>query len=396
MKRDLSIFRQFAKFDIETSTTEMWYCVIYTRVSTKEQAENNYSLETQLKYCKEYAAKKGLIVLEYFGGTYESAKSDERKECQRMLTFVKKSKQKVHRIIVYDYTRFSRSGANAIYIAKGLKEKDIYVDSVKQPTDTTTVSGQFMQGVNFLVAEMENETRRQRMMDGTRQALLNGKWPHSPPVGYTVIREDGKREIIINKTGKLIRKAFLWKAEEGCENTEIIKWLKALGFQVYKQRLTKIFNNPFYCGLMVHRSLGGEVVPGTHPALISEEVFLKVNGILKAKRNKGLHSKEWPETPLRRFMICECCGKFLTSYKRATKTKKLATRKERAKYTYARPYHYYKCPTPGCRVNVRAETLHEAFMEVLHALTVEEKFSKVAKAVLTESFQTMNIEKASG
>ena len=52
--------------------------VIYTRVSTKEQADNNASLQTQKKYCQAFAIKKALMVMEYFGGTFESAKSDEK------------------------------------------------------------------------------------------------------------------------------------------------------------------------------------------------------------------------------------------------------------------------------------------------------------------------------
>ena len=66
-------------------------CVIYTRVSTKEQADNNLSLETQRKACDLYAQKNNLIVRGYFGGTYESAKNDERKEFNSMLSFVKRS-----------------------------------------------------------------------------------------------------------------------------------------------------------------------------------------------------------------------------------------------------------------------------------------------------------------
>ncbi|MDC1435049.1 recombinase family protein, partial [Flavobacteriaceae bacterium] len=51
--------------------------IIYTRVSTKEQADTNTSLETQKKYCENYAKSNGYKVVDYFGGTYESAKSDE-------------------------------------------------------------------------------------------------------------------------------------------------------------------------------------------------------------------------------------------------------------------------------------------------------------------------------
>ena len=41
-------------------------CVIYTRVSTKEQADNNFSLETQRKACDQFAIKNNLVVKGYF------------------------------------------------------------------------------------------------------------------------------------------------------------------------------------------------------------------------------------------------------------------------------------------------------------------------------------------
>ena len=102
-------------------------CVIYTRVSSKEQTKG-MSLEIQRKDCEQYALSK--ITSRSWaasGGTYESAKNDERKEFNRMLAFVRKSKEKISIIIVYSVDRFSRSGANAIYIADQLKQQGIVV-----------------------------------------------------------------------------------------------------------------------------------------------------------------------------------------------------------------------------------------------------------------------------
>jgi hypothetical protein len=65
--------------------------VIYTRVSTKEQADTNQSLETQKNYCLQYALKHDLNVLGFFGGTYESAKTDERKRIQPDDSFCEES-----------------------------------------------------------------------------------------------------------------------------------------------------------------------------------------------------------------------------------------------------------------------------------------------------------------
>jgi len=94
------LFKTFAKGSLKTKVKGS-NCVIYTRVSTKEQADNNLSLDTQKKACELYAKKSGLQIMAYYGGTFESAKTDERKQFNNMLTFVKKSKEKVSHIIVY-------------------------------------------------------------------------------------------------------------------------------------------------------------------------------------------------------------------------------------------------------------------------------------------------------
>ena len=54
---ELSIFEKFAKGGNSTILQKGNNCVIYTRVSTKEQADNNLSLETQRKGCEVYVQK---------------------------------------------------------------------------------------------------------------------------------------------------------------------------------------------------------------------------------------------------------------------------------------------------------------------------------------------------
>src|ERR1043165_1578139 len=134
---DITLFKTFAKGSHRTKAKGS-NCVIYTRVSTKEQADNNLSLDTQKKACEIFAKKGNLQIMGYYGGTYESAKTDERKEFNNMLSFVKKSREKISHIIVYSVDRFSRSGANAIYIAEKLKREGVSVFSITQPSDSTT------------------------------------------------------------------------------------------------------------------------------------------------------------------------------------------------------------------------------------------------------------------
>ena len=72
--------KDFAKSAKSNSRIESNRCVVYTRVSTKDQADNNGSLATQMKYCLEFVERNKLEIVECFGGTYESAKSDDNRK----------------------------------------------------------------------------------------------------------------------------------------------------------------------------------------------------------------------------------------------------------------------------------------------------------------------------
>ena len=158
--KNIRAFEKFAKGK-PAKTERNNTCVIYTRVSTREQAEHNMSLDTQRRACETYVRKQGYRIMAYFGGTYESAKTDERIEFNNMLSFVQKSREKISYIVVYSVDRFSRSGANAIYITEQLKLVGISVVSVSQPTDVNTPSGCLQQNIQFIFSEYDNQLRRE-------------------------------------------------------------------------------------------------------------------------------------------------------------------------------------------------------------------------------------------
>lgn len=73
--------------------------IIYTRVSSREQALTNQSLETQKKHCLQYALNHDLNVIGFYGGAYESAKTDERKEFNGMLHHIQAHLEVVSKIL---------------------------------------------------------------------------------------------------------------------------------------------------------------------------------------------------------------------------------------------------------------------------------------------------------
>lgn len=340
----LTVFQQFGKGQ-KTEKSRSGNCVIYTRVSTKEQADNNMSLETQRKACEQVAIRNSYTIMGYFGGTYESAKTDERKEFNNMLSFVKKSREKVSYIIVYSVDRFSRSGANAIYIAEQLRQQGISILSVTQPTDASTPNGSLQQNIQFIFSEYDNQLRREKCMNGVKEALLRGEWCHAAPMGYEQKKVNGKKTWVVNEQGQLLRKAFLWKATEKVSNEEARDRLAKLGLKISHQQMSAIFRNPFYCGLMAHNCLEGQVVEGIHEKLVSRELFLQVNDIQNGNAHGYTTTEENDNIPLKRFMRCDYCGSFLRGY--IVKVKGL---------------YYYKCNNKGCNCNKNAEGLHDIFL----------------------------------
>jgi site-specific DNA recombinase len=345
--KGLVLFDQFAKGK-SSHLKRTNNCVIYTRVSSKEQ-ELGYSLETQRKACEEYAKKTQYSVMGIFGGTYESAKTDERKEFNRMLSFVKKSREKISYIIVYSVDRFSRSGANAIYIKDQLRDQGIYLVAVTQPGDASTSSGDFQQNIQIIFSQYDNQLRREKCMAGVKEALLKGEWCHKAPYGYDEIKENGKRKIVINEKGKLLQKAFYWKATERLTHTDISERLDGLGLKLDEKRLSGYFRNPFYCGLMAHSALKGQLVEGNQEKMVSKEIFLKVNEILSENKQGYSCHEESENIPLKRFLKCDHCGTFMRGY--VVKAKHLP---------------YYKCNTKGCCNNKSAKEIHGLFESVLH------------------------------
>lgn len=327
---NLDNFNQFGKHSkslAPTPTTRN--AVIYTRVSSKEQADHNMSLATQKKYCYELATKGKFNVVKEFGGTYESAKTDDRKEFERMLAFVRKSKLKINYIIVYNLNRFSRTGGGAIALAEDLRKKDgINVISFMQPGETDTPTGQLQMNIQLLFSKYENDTRTELCVSGMVERLLRGDWCGHAPRGYDNITINGKKTVRVNEDGEIIRQMFQWKVYDRLTHTQIVEKANALGLKINLKRLTGIFKNVFYCGLMANGVLKGKVVPGNHEPLVSREVFLMANDVELNRRHGYTNKIENNDLPMKGFIRCSECANPMTGY--TNKKKQL---------------HYYKCNT---------------------------------------------------
>lgn len=369
-----SKFGRFGKTIIKKVESNL--VVMYTRVSGKGQYDKNDSLETQRKAIEEYASRNNLIIIARFGDTYESAKTDSRKEFQRMLDFIKQSRGKISTILVYKMTRFSRTGGKAISIADELREKHgVHIKAVTEPIDTTNPNGVLFHDMQLLFGRWDNEQRKQVAMAGMKAKFEKGIWVVKPPQGYDIVKTNGERKIVLNADGKKIKKAWDWKLE-GLKNEEIIVKLQTLGVKMYKQQLHKIFINPFYCGLISHGMLNGKVVEGVHEKMISKEVFMRVNNVVSSSSKFGVpHKSEDINIPLKVFIKCSDCNQPFTGY--VVKSKNL---------------YYYKCRTKGCKCNRSAKSFHELFGQELEKFQIKTDLFEAIKVELESAYEDKNKE----
>ena len=364
--------KQVVKYkELENKVAALW-----TRVSTERQEENNCSLDTQERICREYADTHGITIKKHFGGTHESAKT-EGELYRKMIAEVARDKE-INIILVYSFDRFSRTGTEAIMTKAYLKTKGIYVVSATQATDPDSAAGEFMENIIFLFNQFENSLRRDKSVTGMTECLKRGDWYGKPPLGYDH-RKEGKSHILtVNDTGRILKNAFVWKAE-GVGDMEIVKRLKSYGLTIDRRHLNKLLHNPFYCGYITHKLLGvdesGEPVQvkGNQEKLIDESLFMKIQNQSRAGYE---HQDETENFPLKRHVKCADCGGYLTGYT-----------------VKARGRDYYKCNKKGCKSNHSTEKLHSKYITILNGYGIPDAFIPILSKVLKKVFDMYNENK---
>jgi site-specific DNA recombinase len=372
--------------DLANHNFDVWS---YTRVSSKEQFSNNSSVPNQVFQNKEFAKQNNYIVSEEFGGTYESAKSDfTRKEFKRLIDKIKSSKKKPYAILVFKMSRFSRSGGNAIGLVNKLVE-DLGVHLIETSTGNSTTSerGKVSIYESLFHAYKENIERMEIIIPAMQTFIKKGGRFGSAPLGYDhygprVKREgflSSKQRFEINKTGEILKDAWKWKSSGLYNDVQIIDKLAQRGVKVIPQYISKVWRNPFYCGISVNKMVD-EPIQGYWEPIVSIEDFKKVQEVISKNPHNHLHNIEIEKRPLTHLINCIHCESILVGYE--VKKKGL---------------HYYRCPK--CNgVSVNANSTHKAkriganelYKEFLKGYTLDKDLIPVLKFQIEKLYDYHN------
>ncbi|WP_025740828.1 MULTISPECIES: recombinase family protein [Aquimarina] len=386
----LDYFEKFiVKAEKETSVNNnVW---VYTRVSSKDQ-EVNKSLKYQKKFAEEYAHENGLMITKYFGATYESAKGDfTRKEFKKLITEVSKTKDKPFAILIYKMNRFSRSGANAIALTNELvHQNNVHLIEVNSGISTETQDGEYQILKKLLRARKENLERMEHTLPGMKTFLEDGNYLGRAPLGYTLkgtrvtefSRRSERQQIEISEDGKLLKKAWLMKAD-GEQDHIIQQEMAKYGLNISKQKLSAMWRKATYCGISTNKLLD-KPVKGNWKPIVSIVNFKRVQAILDTPRNKGYQiSKQNFDRPLTGFLKCMSCNNKLTSYE--VKKKKL---------------HYYTCQKcKGVTLNANSSKrslkkgVHDTFIELLESFKLDKHLIEPFKAQIKLLLKNHNNDK---
>jgi site-specific DNA recombinase len=164
--------------------------VIYTRVSTSDQADNDLSLPAQGEALRRYAGDHGWEVVEEYEERGRSGRTSRRPEFQRMLADLSRSddRPKVDAILVLYSSRFMRNVEESLVTKRLLERRGVRVISARQPPVEKGAMGGLIEKVFEAIDEYESDINAERtlaaMMECARQGFFPGAASRAP-FGFT-------------------------------------------------------------------------------------------------------------------------------------------------------------------------------------------------------------------
>ena len=340
--------------------------IIYIRVSTDEQADKGYSLRDQKDKLLKYAKHHGIEVLKIFEEDY-SAKTFDRPEYKRLSSFVKANKKNLNLVLFTKWDRFSRNAGESYQQIEFFQKMGITPFAIEQPLDLSVPEQLVMLAMYVALPEVENKRRSLNVIAGMRRSAKEGRYVGSTPRGYTSKTDStGKPLLIPNEMAPSIKKAYQMIASGLHSQADVRRKLEERGVYISRSMLSKILCNPIYMGYVYCKKYKDEpeqMVKGIHQAIVSEDLYYKVQSITKSKTNKKLANKtgSLERYPLRGLLLCPKCGKNLTA--------------SSAKGNGGM-YYYYHC-FDGCKNSIAVDKVHNELKKVLSSLKVNEEVKKL-------------------
>jgi len=354
--------------------------VLFARVSTREQAEEGYSLPAQEKLLKEYADKKDFLKVRVFAVPESARGKQERKLFNELLTYIYDHPE-IKIVICEKVDRITRNFKDSVKLDDWLNEdEERQIHFVKQNLvihKNARSHEKFQWDIYLALARQYSNNLSEETRKGLDEKASQGWFPGNHKRGYRSIGDAGHKIWVMDDTAKselkFIKKAFeLYDTGEYTPLTLGKKlfedgWVSSTGKPIAKSEMHKILNDPFYCGYFTWH---GKRYQGKHMAIISTELFERAQERIQRKIKNGKYRKH-NFLLGSMFMVCADCGKSVCW-------------EEKKGHIYGHcTNHGNKCPN---RKYVKQGAVEGQIMGILDSLVIEDQeILEWVRAALKES-----------
>jgi len=284
---------------------------LYARKSTDNEDRQVLSIEAQLAELREFAKRQNLFIKEELFEA-KTAKQPGREVFNLLVKRIERDE--ANGILAWHPDRLARNsmdGGKIIYLTDTGKLVDL-----RFPTYSfeNTAQGKFMLSIIFGQSKYFVDNLSENVLRGFRQKLRRGEYPGFAPLGYKNNILDHSIEVVPEAAHK-IRELFELYATGRYSMEELRKLATASGLASRRKHvrlslsnIERILKNPFYYGAFRFKS---ELYEGTHPPIITKELFDKAQAALSARSKPHLNGPHYHV--FRGLIRCDECGCMITS-----------------------------------------------------------------------------------
>jgi site-specific DNA recombinase len=287
-------------------------CVLMSRVSSREQEVEGYSLPAQVRLLKDYCLRKDLSPVKIFEISESASGRKQRELFNEIIKYIAENKIKV--LVCEKVDRLTRNFKDAVMIDEWLEANENHqVHLVKNTLILHKYSRSTEKlnwGLHVLFAKNQIDNLREEVEKGMREKLEQGWLPGKPHTGYKTVGDSGHKIHVQDATmAPLIEVMFKLYDTGNYPLSRLVTSMAAKGLRthfgrpVIKSQMHRMLRNQFYIGKIPWK---GRLYGGKHEPIISIELFDSVQKRMTRKTTPK-YSKHNPL--FKGLMNCaECTG----------------------------------------------------------------------------------------
>lgn len=252
----------------------------YCRVSTDEQAQSGYGMDSQENALRHFAESQGYELIDVIkdAGVSGSTQPSTREGFKRIIELAEEGVFSI--LLVWKFDRLARNLGYAVTTANTLREDyGVVLRSVTEPIDTASPMGQTIFAILAGMASQERHAITERTLAGKKEKASRGGFAGgASPLGYRRDREGGLQ--VEPAEAEVVRRIYAMREkmtlQEIADALNLGEVPTKRGGKWYPATVRYVLDNPKYKGFVEYyfRWEGEREIrqEGNHAAILINEV----------------------------------------------------------------------------------------------------------------------------